>query len=181
MQNTGEELVGEYLKWCCKCEFVEYNLNTKDVQGEVDVIGLNIAKHEVYVCEVAIHLETGLQYVNGKTKRPDNVAKLTTKFSKDYKYVEKYFPGWTVKLMFWSPIIKNQKPTSKTNQKRDLEAIRSNIKNKFGVELDMIVGKKFQECLDQLRGVAAEKTRELKSPVMRMLQIEEKLKKHLRV
>jgi hypothetical protein len=127
VQNLGEELVGEYLKWCRGCEFIEYNLTLKDVQGEVDVIGLNIANHEVYVCEVAIHLQTGLQYVNGKTKRPDNVARLTSKFSKDYIYVQKYFSDWKAKMMFWSPVIKNQKSTSKSNQKLDLENIKKNI------------------------------------------------------
>jgi hypothetical protein len=45
----------------------------------------------------------------------------------------------------------------------------------------MVTSDKFQNCLDELRKVAKEKTQELKSPVMRMLQIEENLKKHLKI
>ena len=38
MQNIGEEIAGEYLKVIKGCEFIEYNLHTPDVQGEIDVI-----------------------------------------------------------------------------------------------------------------------------------------------
>ncbi len=44
MQNPGEEFVGEYLRHIRGCEFVQYNLQTTDVQGEIDVIGINMAR-----------------------------------------------------------------------------------------------------------------------------------------
>jgi hypothetical protein len=73
MQNPGEEIVGEYLKAILNCDFVEYNLHTPDIQGEIDVVGINAENKIVYICEVATHLITGLQYV--KNKRPDNIAR----------------------------------------------------------------------------------------------------------
>ena len=42
MQNIGEEIVGEYLKILRGCDFVEYNLYTPDVQGEIE--GINRLK-----------------------------------------------------------------------------------------------------------------------------------------
>lgn len=57
-----EEICGEWLRHFCKCEFIQYNLKTPDIQGEIDVIGINLSDHIVYVCEVAIHLVTGLRY-----------------------------------------------------------------------------------------------------------------------
>ena len=42
MPNPGEELVGEYLKNIKHCEFVEYNLHTPEVQGEIDVVGIDV-------------------------------------------------------------------------------------------------------------------------------------------
>ena len=69
--ESGEELVGSYLREVLECDFVEFNLRARFVQGEIDVIGINTAKKTVYICEVATHLETGLQYV--KDNRPDNV------------------------------------------------------------------------------------------------------------
>lgn len=41
MQNIGEEIAGEYLKFVKGCEFIQYNLSTPDVQGEIDVVGVN--------------------------------------------------------------------------------------------------------------------------------------------
>jgi hypothetical protein len=79
--NIGEEICGEWLRHVRRCEFVQYNLKPPDTQGEIDVIGINLAERTVWVCEVAIHLVTGLQYV--KDKQPDNVPRLTAKFRKD--------------------------------------------------------------------------------------------------
>jgi hypothetical protein len=58
--NIGEEICGEWLRHVKKCEFIQYNLKTPNVQGEIDVIGLNMKNRVVYACEVAIHLITGL-------------------------------------------------------------------------------------------------------------------------
>lgn len=51
--NIGEEICGEWLRHVRGCEFVQYNLKPPGVQGEIDVIGINLAKHVVYVSEVA--------------------------------------------------------------------------------------------------------------------------------
>jgi Holliday junction resolvase-like predicted endonuclease len=69
MENIGESLVGDYLKVMCGCDFVEFNLYTPDVQGEIDVVGINAKGKVIYICEVATHLVTGLRYVNMKEKR----------------------------------------------------------------------------------------------------------------
>ncbi len=106
MQNPGEEIVGEYLKYFLGCDFVEYNLYTPDVQGEIDVVGLNPKNKIVYICEVATHLVTGLQYV--KERQPDNVDRFTKKFRKNIEYANKYFDGYEKHFMLWSPIVKNQ-------------------------------------------------------------------------
>ena len=61
-----------------------FNLYTPVIQREIDVVGIDVNKKVIYVCEVAIHLITGLQYT--KEKRPNNVNKLIEKFSKDIEY-----------------------------------------------------------------------------------------------
>ena len=77
MINVGEQLVASYLQYIRECEFTQMNLYTVDSQGEIDVVGIDLNRKRVYVCEVAIHLTTGLQYV--KDKRPNNIQKLTDK------------------------------------------------------------------------------------------------------
>ena len=177
MQRPGEELVGEYLKIILGCDFVEYSLYTPDIQGEIDVVGINALKKELYVCEVATHLITGLQYV--KNKQPDNVNRFIKKFSKDIEYANKYFPDFTKHFQLWSPIVKNQKEGSKNNQMRDINDIITNINEKYSVEIEPVINQKYFECITALRNYASKETKELKSPILRLLQIEEKLKKHI--
>jgi hypothetical protein len=43
-----------------------------------------------------------------------------------------------------------------------------------------IVGQSFQDALHELRQYASKETKEMESPVMRFLQIEERLKRHLK-
>lgn len=181
MQNIGEEIVGEYLKYCEACQFIQYNLSTPDIQGEIDVVGLNLADKRLYVCEVAIHLETGLQYVDNKNNKPANVERLTKKFAKDVEYARKYFPDFTPIAMFWCPVVRNQSGKKAIhNQMRDIQAIHDAIERTHHIQVDMVVNERFQEYLVRLREVAAQITEECKSPVMRLLQIEEKLARHLR-
>jgi len=48
------------------------------------------------------------------------------------------------------------------------------------INLELIINKSYWECLGELRQYAAKETKELKSPVLRYLQIEERLNKTLR-
>ena len=175
MINLGEELVAAYLENIKDCEFIQQNLYTPDVQGEIDVVGIDLKTKPIYVCEVAIHLTTGLRYV--KNRQPNNVNKLTEKFSKDIEYANKYFPDYEKHFMLWSPIIKKSKETSKHNQINDLKEIQQNIFSKYGIDLEFIVNERFLDCLNELREFAKRETKELKSPVLRLMQVEEYLKK----
>jgi Holliday junction resolvase-like predicted endonuclease len=177
MHNTGEAIVGAYLQHIRGCEFVQYNLHTPDVQGEIDVIGINIRERTLYVCEVAIHLITGLQYV--KERRPDNVDRLLKKFEKDIEYANKYFSDFTRVFMLWSPIVKNQRDGAKDNQLHDVEEIERRLAQSHGVQLQLVINERFAGYLADLRAYAQNETKELKSPVLRLMQIEEKLKLHL--
>lgn len=178
MQNIGEEIAGEYLKFVKGCEFIEYNLYTPDVQGEIDVVGINIKDKSVYVCEVAIHLTTGLQYV--KNGKPDNVNRFLSKFRKNMSYADKYFSDYTKHFMLWSPVVKNQGEKAKHNQLNDVKAVQESLKSQYGYELELVINKTYQNALNELRLAARKETKELKSPVMRLLQIEEKLERHIK-
>jgi hypothetical protein len=70
MLNVGEQLVSPYLRCIRRCDFIQTNLYTVEAHGEIDVVGINLKEKQVYICEVAIHLTTGLQYV--KDKRPNS-------------------------------------------------------------------------------------------------------------
>ena len=176
MINVGEQLVASYLQYIRGCEFTQQNLYTVESQGEIDVVGINLREKKVYVCEVAIHLTTGLQYV--KDKRPNNIQKLTDKFSRDIEYANKYFVGYEKTFMLWSPIVKGT-GAEQYNQLSHIKTVDSNIKAKSDVSIEFIVNERFSDCLKELRAFAKSRTADLKCPVLRLLQIEEHLARHL--
>ena len=178
MQNPGEELVGSYLREVLQCDFVEFNLRTKFAQGEIDVVGINSDKKIAYICEVTTHLELGLQYV--KDNRPDNVGRLVKKFKKDIEYARKFLPNFECKFMFWSPIVKPGSAKAKYDQSKDVEEIKNSLKEDYNVDLQVIINSEYLKCIKKLRAVALQRTDEIKSPIMRFLQIEEKLVKHVK-
>ncbi|WP_439183648.1 hypothetical protein [Carboxylicivirga taeanensis] len=178
MENPGEHLVGQYLREIKKCDFVEYNLQTKFTQGEIDVVGIDSVKKEVFICEVATHLETGLQYT--KNNRPDNVNRFVDKFTKNVKYARKNFSGYKCHFMLWTPIIKiPKKENAKNNQLNDIITIKNTLLERQSIDLELIYNESYLDCINKLRARAKETSQALTSPILRFLQIEEKLKQHL--
>ncbi|HEV7798600.1 MAG TPA: hypothetical protein VGO73_10615 [Pyrinomonadaceae bacterium] len=178
MANVGEILVGDYLRMCKGCDFIDYNVYTRDAQGEIDVVGIDNKIPRVYICEVAIHLTTGLQYT--KNKRPDTCERLTAKFMKDIDYAEKYFPGYKKEFMLWSPIVKDAKGKIEYNQRDHLQRMVKEIQLRKQVTVQLIVNKEFHQAFMELKIYAAKTSEELKSPVLRLLQIEAWLEKHIK-
>ena len=177
MLNVGEEICGEYLRWIKNCDFIQYNTKLTDVQGEIDVVGIDLSQKIVYACEVVVHLTTGMMYVkNGKT---DNVERLTRKFRNAYLYLDKAFPDHGKALMLWSPIVKNQGPRAKHNQLEDVRKIVENVRTDTGILVETKTNDSYQKALDELREKAGKETKALDSSFLRYLQIEEYLKKHL--
>ena len=174
--NVGEEIVGEYLQVIRGCEFVQYNVYTREAQGEIDVLGVSFARREVFVCEVAVHLTTGLLYVSsGKT---DTVQRFLKKFNKDIDYAEKAFADFERRYMLWSPIVRSSKPGVKYDQLKAVEEVRDQMKASRGVEIEFVINEDFASALSELRAYAADRTEELKSPLLRLMQIEAYLARH---
>ena len=175
--NIGEEIAGQYLKVCRNCDFVEYNLYTTEAQGEIDVVGIDTKNKRVFVCEVAIHLG-GLQY--NKNGQPDNYERFLKKFEKDIFYANSRFDDTYEKVyMLWSPVVRNSKEGAKYNQLKDVERVKENLKHLHNIDLELIINKRFLDCLDELRAYAGKQTEELKSPILRFMQIEYRLDIHV--
>jgi hypothetical protein len=180
MHNIGEEIAGEYLQRIIGCDFVQYNLDTPDTQGEIDVLGIHLGSKAIYICEVAIHTRGGLNYVNSRNREPDNVGRFIRKFEKGIAYAKRYFPNYQCHLLLWSPIVKKSRDNSKNCQWRDVCEIQSHFQKTHQSTLHLIVNETFLDCLQQLRLFARNETKELKSPILRLMQIEETLKKHIK-
>ena len=179
MINVGEQLVASYLRYIRECDFVETSIRTKP-QGDIDVIGHNSEQRRLYICEVAVHVRTGLMYVDSKTNKTNNVDKLTEKLSKGIDHACKHYSQYEHHFMLWSPIVKKTiRGKPENSQVQHLEEIRANIKAQYGVDIECIVNEKFQKCLVELRDFAKKQTYALQCPLMRFMQIEEYLNKHI--
>ena len=178
MENPGERLVGDYLRYIKNCDFIDFNVYTKRAQGEIDVIGVNAAQKQVYVCEVATHLTTGIQYVNAKAKRPETSDRLVKKFVKDIDYGNEAFGDYAVTYMLWSPVVRRSDGNPANNQFEHMKKIAHEIKAKKGVDIVFVINDAYLKAVGELRVFARNETKELKSPVMRFLQIEEWSKKN---
>jgi hypothetical protein len=178
MENPGERLVGDYLRYIKKCDFVDFNVYTTATQGEIDVVGVARATKCAYICEVCTHLSTGIQYV--KNARPDTANRLIKKFLKDIDYGNQAFADhYAVRYMLWSPVVRRSKGKPEYDQFAHLKKIEDEVRARRGVDIETVINERFLEAIDTLREFARQHTKELKSPIMRFLQIEEWAKKNL--
>jgi|GEM_PF-4190201 len=161
--NGIEEFVGEYLKIKENCDFIKYNekftVNTENEHkqkgmSEVDVIGINLEKKIIFVCEVSAQMGGiyGAYTEKLKCKNKNN------KFAKNQRYIEEHFKDFepkTVKHMFWCPIL--------------TEGQKKNFTLPNNVEL--IDGQKFLDKINELKEILAKSQKDYASPVIRFLQI----------
>lgn len=176
MPNLGEEICGEYLKYILNCEFVTYNVTNPDIQGEIDVIGINLEQKMICVCEVAVHTG-GLHY--NKNSAPDNYKRFVSKFDKDIAYAQKYFGKYKIKPMIWSPIVKISNKNAKNNAMDELIGVVKYVNDTYKLDLELVINEKFQQAINDLKEYTDKETSEFRSNVMRMFQIERSLDKHL--
>jgi hypothetical protein len=178
MENPGERLVGDYLRYVKRCDFVDFNVYTTATQGEIDVIGVALATKDAYICEVVTHLTTGIQYV--KNARPDTAERLIKKFLKDIDYGHQAFGDYTVRYMLWSPVVRRSHGKLEYDQFAHLKRVEEEVKSKTGIDIVMVINNAYVDAIDALRAFAGRETKELKSPVMRFLQIDEWARKNVK-
>ncbi|MEX2381308.1 MAG: hypothetical protein WD490_02905 [Opitutales bacterium] len=177
MENPGETLVDDYLRYIKECDFVNYNVYTKETQGEIDVIGLRNNDKCAYICEVVTHVTTGMQCV--RDRRPETGKRLVRKFLKDIVYGRHAFPDYTVYYMLWSPVVKDSGGKDLYNQFQHLNYVREEVLAETDVTVQFVINEDYLMAIDDLRAFAKQESKELKSPLMRFLQIEEWAKKHV--
>jgi len=160
--DIGEYVVGAYLKIIRKCDFVDYNVRTPGggLEGlnELDVVGLDFKNETAYLCEVTTHIRGVLYKANITT-----VNKINIKYERQKEYANKYLSGFPKRyFMFWSPVVPKGYITE------ELEKING---------LELIINKKYAQCIGELRLKAKELTNEVGNPFFRMLQILEHLRR----
>ena len=81
--------------------------------------------------------------------------------------------------MLWSPIVKKSSEKALHNQYKDVQDVICRIKEDFGIEIEAIINEVFLEKLQELRDYSANESKDIKSAVMRLYQIEAKTQKYI--
>ena len=173
----GEAIVAGYFEYVKQCDFIQKNLKVSN--GEMDVCGIDLSNKTIYVAEVAIHLETGLAYTrNGKRV---NTERIIEKFQKDISYIRERFPDYQHKFSFWSPIVRDKKRfTLQLSQLEEVIDAQCIIRENFNIEIELIINQEFLNRLKELKEVAGNIKAAIEdNPIVRFIQLEEKLKRHL--
>ncbi len=164
MSEVGEEIVGTWLRYCRGCDFVDYNVGVRDGQGEIDVIGINLVEKEAYVCEVATHIH-GLGYKNVEQT-------ILNKFIRANDYANTALWGMPVTYMFWAPVVR------RGDQMAALKAVQSGLWEARRLRLELVINQAYVDKMDELRGLAAKRRRDVPHQMFRLLQIEEHAKRY---
>jgi hypothetical protein len=75
--------------------------------------------------------------------------------------------------MLWSPVVRRSSGKPEYDQFAHLQRVEEVVASKTGVKITLVVNRAYVNAIKALRAFARGETRELKSPVMRFLQIEE--------
>ena len=156
--EIGEYIVGAYLQVIKGCDYINYNVRPPGggLEGldEIDVVGFDLKSNTVYLCEVKTHIK-GLNHER-------NINKIKLKYRKQKKYSNKYLKNFKKRhFMFWSPVVR-QSVVDKLKKVKNIE---------------MIVGKEYTKCIDELREKAKKMANDTGNPFFRSLQILERLKR----
>jgi hypothetical protein len=186
--ESGELLVGSYLRLIEQCELVTYNQRSHEEgnQLEIDVIGVDntdAGEQVVYTCEVVTHID-GLLYPGtpdtdrwaayGGDGYQHTLERLWRKFNADRKYVTDLFDADSYVFQFWSPVVRGNR------EEKYLLAGLYDLADKFesdtGAELELVINEEYTERMGALRDKAGQTQKDYGELGFRILQILEHLR-----
>ncbi|RKS81532.1 hypothetical protein BDK61_0818 [Haloarcula quadrata] len=186
--ESGELLVGSYLRLVEGCELVMYNQRSQEQgdQLEIDVIGVDNTdegEQVVYTCEVVTHID-GLHYSGtpdtnrwaeyGNEDYQHTLERLWQKFTADREYVTDLFDADSYVFQFWSPVVRGNR-----DEKYLLTGLY-NMADEFevetGAELELVINEEYTERIEALRERAGQTEKDYGELGFRILQILEHLR-----
>lgn len=155
----GESLVGAYLRYGEECDFVVYGTQTEK-QGEIDVVGFKVEERQVWMCEVATHLD-GLQYNSGGTVA--TLKKVRTKVERAVAFGNRMFVGQERRFEWWSPKVGPKLAAG-------LEKVAAELSSDE-TAVDFVINEEYAERVLLLFEKAGKGTKATPEPFFRSLQI----------
>jgi hypothetical protein len=164
-EDMGESLVGSYLRYVKKCEFVLFNTYLAEGQGEVDVIGIRLGSpRDIYFAEVTTHIE-GMSYGGNEA----TVRKIRDKLLRAESFAEDRFPGDEHHFAIWSPRVPKGAMT------KAFGGMSQEFKER-GKRLDFMVNEIYGDRVQELINEARLNSRATSDPAFRLLQVLSRVK-----
>lgn len=186
--ESGELLVGSYLRLIEKCELVMYNQRSHEEgnQLEIDVIGVDNTEdgeQVVYTCEVVTHID-GLLYQGkpdtdrwaeyGSDGYQNTLERLWRKFNADREYVTDLFDADSYVFQFWSPVVRGNR--DEKYLLTGLYDMADEFEDETGTELELVINKEYTARIEALRERAGQTEKDYGELGFRILQILEHLR-----
>jgi Holliday junction resolvase-like predicted endonuclease len=162
--DIGENLVGSYLRYVERCDFVVHNTQLDEEQGEIDVIGMRLATKEVIFCEVTTHI-LGMQYGTYDS----TVAKVRAKIERASKFAKTMFPTDRRRYEIWSPVVPKGKLTARF---AELEHAYTD----GDLDVQFVINDEYANRIQALIDDARSNSKATSDPAYRLLQILTRLK-----
>ncbi|MDS0280563.1 hypothetical protein [Haloarcula onubensis] len=188
--ESGELLVGSYLRLVEGCELVMYNQRSQKQgdQLEIDVIGVDSTEQGervVYTCEVVTHID-GLHYSGtpdtdrwveyGNGDYQHTLERLWRKFNSDREYVTDLFDAddYSFVFQFWSPVVRGNR--DEKYLLAGLYDMADEFQDETGAELELVINEEYTERIEALRERAGQTEKDYGELGFRILQILEHLR-----
>ncbi|MFY4816380.1 hypothetical protein ACOJIV_27410 [Haloarcula sp. AONF1] len=187
--ESGELLVGSYLRLVEECELVTYNQRSQEQgnQLEIDVIGVDNTDdgdQVIYTCEVVTHID-GLHYSGtpntdrweeyGNDDYQHTLERLWRKFSTDRKYVMELFDSAdSYVFQFWSPVVRGNR--DEKYLLAGLYDLADEFEAETDAELELVINEEYSERIEALRRKAGRTEKDYGELGFRILQILEHLR-----
>jgi len=186
--ESGELLVGSYLRLIEGCKLVMYNQRSQEQgnQLEIDVIGVDNTdegRQIVYACEVVTHID-GLHYSGtpstnrwaeyGNEDYQHTLERLWQKFTADQEYVTDLFDADSYVFQFWSPVVRGNR--DEKFLLTGLYDLADEFEEKRDAELELIINEEYTKRIEALRDRAGQTEKDYGELGFRILQILEHLR-----
>ena len=186
--ESGELLVGSYLRLVEGCELVMYNQRSQQEgdQLEIDVIGVDNTdegQQVVYTCEVVTHID-GLHYSGtpdtdrweeyGNDDYQHTLERLWQKFTADKEYVTDLFDADSYVFQFWSPVVRGNR--DEKYLLTGLYDMADEFNTETGAELELVINEDYTARIEALREKAGQTEKDYGELGFRILQILEHLR-----
>jgi hypothetical protein len=159
MMEIGESLVAAYMRHVRGCDLILTNVHLSDIQGELDVIGLERSEPQrLWLCEVTTHIRG----MNNPTKRTA-AQRAIAKIDRAVGFASDVFPNAEPHFEIWSPIVRPGLIT-------ELDSVVAQFEAR-GIALAIVANKGYTQRLQALVECARKSTADTGNDAFRMLQI----------